>query len=106
MWPGHHINPGTRQTASNGDPFSPRNGCVPASGQASCQAPLSAVMITMVLGAFARITSMIDIRPVLLETSVCFGQSAFHVLVMFFLLVCARFHETKRGKSCHIALRC
>jgi multiple antibiotic resistance protein len=34
--------PGTRQPASYVVPFSPRYGWVPASGQASCQAPLSA----------------------------------------------------------------
>src|SRR5215470_15023096 len=32
MWFGHHINPGTRQPASNGVPLSPRNGWVPARG--------------------------------------------------------------------------
>ena len=32
MWPGHHMMPGTRQPPSNGEPFSPRNGVVPASG--------------------------------------------------------------------------
>ena len=61
--PGAHMMPGTRQPASNGEPFSPRNGLVPASGQASCQAPLSAVMMTIVSGASARMTSMI--RPML-----------------------------------------
>jgi hypothetical protein len=32
MCPGHHIKPGTRQPPSNAEPFSPRNGVVPASG--------------------------------------------------------------------------
>jgi hypothetical protein len=35
--------PGTRKAASKPVPFSPRNGLVPASGQASCYAPLSEV---------------------------------------------------------------
>jgi hypothetical protein len=67
MWFGHHMMPGTRQPASNALPFSPRKGCVPASGYASCQAPLSAVVMTMVSGASARMTSMI--RPMLSSSS-------------------------------------
>ena len=61
--PGAHMMPGTRNAPSNDAPFSPRNGVAPASGQASCHAPLSAVMMTMVLGASARIASMT--RPML-----------------------------------------
>ena len=30
--PGHHMMPGTRQPPSKAEPFSPRNGVVPASG--------------------------------------------------------------------------
>jgi hypothetical protein len=60
---GAHMMPGTRQPPSYAEPFSPRNGTVPASGQASCHAPLSAVMMTMVSGASARMTSMT--RPML-----------------------------------------
>ena len=67
MWFGHHMMPGTRQPASNAEPFSPRNGCVPASGYASCHAPLSAVKITIVFGATCRIASMI--RPTLSSIS-------------------------------------
>jgi hypothetical protein len=47
IFPGAHMMAGTRKPPSNGEPFSPRNGTTPASGQASCQAPLSAVMMTM-----------------------------------------------------------
>src|SRR6476620_12468940 len=39
--------PGARNAPSNTLPFSPRNGVTPASGQASCHAPLSAVMMTI-----------------------------------------------------------
>src|SRR5258708_8483945 len=51
IWFGHHMMPGTRQPPSKGEPFSPRNGVVPASGKASSHAPLSAVTITIVFGA-------------------------------------------------------
>ena len=57
--PGAHMMPGVRKPPSNVEPFSPRNGVTPASGQASCHAPLSAVMTTMVSGASARMVSMI-----------------------------------------------
>src|SRR6478609_6952322 len=59
--------PGTRNAPSNAEPFSPRNGVVPASGYASCHAPLSAVMMTIVLGASTRMTS--TIRPMLSSSS-------------------------------------
>jgi Domain of unknown function (DUF4062) len=38
--------------------FSPRKGTQPASGHASCHAPLSAVMMTIVSGVSARMASM------------------------------------------------
>src|SRR5215831_17743524 len=55
--PGHVMMAGTRQPPSNAEPFSPRNGVVPASGYASSHAPLSAVKMTIVLGAYCRMAS-------------------------------------------------